>query len=235
MPPGARRRRQFDRWDYSARATRDSVQRSLERLGVDRLDVVHLHDVEDHLDACLEAHAELERLRAARIVGAIGIGSNLAAPVAALLERARFDTFLLAGCYTLLDQPGGALLDRALARGTRVVIGGVFNSGVLAAWPNPDATFAYGPADATVRERTAAIAGICARHDVPLAAAALQFAASHAAVDTALIGPRTIAELDANLAAWSLPIPAALWEDLVAAKVFAHERMPRASLASSPA
>jgi D-threo-aldose 1-dehydrogenase len=229
MPPGATRRRQFDRWDYSEAATRASVQRSLARLRVERLDVVHLHDVEDHLDACLEAHGTLERLRDEGVVGAIGIGSNLPGPVLQLLERARFDTFLLAGCYTLLDQSGGALLDHAHARGMRVVIGGVFNSGVLASWPHPSATFGYEPADERVRARTGVIAGICDAHGVPLAAAALQFAASHPAVGTVLIGPRSIAELEVNLAVWAHRIPAALWDDLVAAGVIARERAPHAA------
>ena len=219
MPSGATRRRQFDRWDYSARATRASVERSLARLGVERLDIVHLHDVEAHVDACLEAYEELVRLRAEGVVGAIGIGSNFAAPVMDLIQRARFDTFLLAGCYTLLDQSGIALLDEAHTRGMRVVVGGVYNSGLLAAWPNAAATYAYAPADAAMRDRTAAIAAVCARHGVPLAAAALQFAASHPAIATVLIGPRTIAELDANLAAWSHPVPPALWDDLAAAAV----------------
>ena len=217
LPPGATRRRERDRWDYSPPATRASVLRSLERLRVDRLDVVHLHDVEQHLDVCLEAHGELSRLRDQGLVGAIGIGSNLAAPVMALLERAPFDTFLLAGCYTLLDQSGRALLDAAHARGMRVVVGGIFNSGVLATWPQAQPTFAYAPAEAAVRARTDTIAAVCARHGVPLAAAALQFAASHPAVDTVLIGPRTIAELDANLAALAFPIPGALWPDLAQA------------------
>lgn len=229
MPPGATRRRQFDRWDYSAAATRASVERSLERLRVDRLDVVHLHDVEDHVDACLDAHAELSRLRDESLVGAIGIGSNVAWSVRALLERAPFDTFLLAGCYTLLDQSGAQLLDLAHARGMKVVVGGIFNSGVLAAWPNAAATFDYAPAQADVRERTARIARSCQRHGVPLAAAALQFAASHPAVGTVLIGPRTIAELDSNFAAAAHEIPAALWSDLADAGVVAHERVPLAA------
>jgi D-threo-aldose 1-dehydrogenase len=219
MPPHATRRRQFDVWDYSARSTRESIERSLGRLGVARLDVVHLHDVEHHLEACLEAHAELARLRDEGVVGAIGIGSNFAAPVQTLLERASFDTFLLAGCYTLLDQSGAGLLDFAHARGMRVIVGGVFNSGVLATWPQPAPTFGYSPADVAIRERTARIAELCARHGVPLAAAALQFAASHPAVATVLIGPRSIAELDANLAAWNADIPVALWQELAAAGV----------------
>ena len=232
MPPHATRRRQFDVWDYSSRGTRESVERSLARLGAARLDVVHLHDVEHHLDACLVAHAELVRLRDEGLVGAIGIGSNFAAPVLALLDRAPFDTFLLAGCYTLLDQSGAALLDEAHARGMRVIGAGVFNSGVLATWPQPTPTFGYSPADAAVVARTARIAEVCARHGVPLAAAALQFAASHPAIGTVLIGPRSVTELDVNLAAWTTDIPAALWADLAAARIIEPARVPRvASLA----
>ena len=224
MPRGAARRREFDRWDYSAKATRASIQASLARLRVDRLDVVHLHDVEDHLDECLEAHNELQRLRSEGVVRAIGIGSNLTQSVQHLLARAEFSAFLVAGRYTLLDQSGGALLDVARERGLVVVAGGVFNSGVLAVWPQPAPTFGYEPADREIAARTARIAFVCGRHGVPLAAAALQFVLAHPAVTTVLIGPRSVAELEASLAAVHEPIPDALWSDLEAQKI-----IPRAS------
>src|SRR5690242_1476928 len=150
MPPGATRRRQFDRWDYSADATRASIDASRERLRVERLDVVHLHDVEDHVDRCLDAYTVLTALRADGVVGAIGIGSNHVQPVRALLQRADFDTFLLAGCYTLLDQSGAALIADAHARGLPLVAGGLFNSGVLAPWPPRAAAFGYEPAGGDV-------------------------------------------------------------------------------------
>jgi len=214
MPLGAARRRQFDRWDFSAAATRVSIQSSLGRLGTDRLDVVHLHDVDDHLDTCLDAHAELLRLRDEAVVGAIGIGSNLVEPVASLLDRAPFDALLLAGRYTLLDDSGGALIAAAHARGVGVVAGGVFNSGVLATWPQRDPTFGYEPAQASIVARTARIASICERHGVPMAAAALQYVLSNPAITTVLLGPRSVSELDANLAAAECPVPAELWVDL---------------------
>jgi aryl-alcohol dehydrogenase-like predicted oxidoreductase len=219
LPPGATRRRQFDVWDYSAAATRTSVERSLARLRTDRLDVVHLHDTEDHLDACLVAYAEIARLRDAGIVGAIGIGSNLVAPVQHLIDRARFDTFLLAGRYTMLDSAGRTLIDTAHARGIAVVAGGVFNSGVLAAWPQSAPTYGYQPADAAVVERTARIAAICARHGVPLAAAALQFVLANPAITTVLLGPRTPAELEANVEATECDIERSFWLDLADADV----------------
>jgi len=221
IPPGGTRRREGDTWDYSERATRDSVQRSLERLGVERLDIVHLHDAENHLETCLEAWHALDVMRREGIVGGIGIGSNLPEPVDALLDRAQFDAFLLAGCYTLLTQAGAALLNRAQRQRIRVVAGGVFNSGVLAAWPPPASSaapsFHYEPAPAEVIERTGRVARICAKHAVPIGAAALQFVMRHPAVTTVLIGPRTIAELEQNLAAAGHPIPDALWTDLEAA------------------
>jgi D-threo-aldose 1-dehydrogenase len=219
MPTGATRRREFDRWDYGDAATRASVRSSLARLGVERLDVVHLHDVEDHLDACLEAHRTLSALREERIVDAIGIGSNLVAPVQQLLARADFATFLLAGRYTLLDQSGAALIADAHACGIAVIAGGVYNSGVLATWPQPAPSFGYEPADASVRARTARIAAICDDHDVPIGAAALQFVLANPAITTVLIGPRSVAELHANVDAPDVPIPDALWSALEAAQL----------------
>ena len=219
MPQGAVRRRQFDRWDYSAAATRVSIQSSLGRLATDRLDVVHLHDVDDHVDLCLDARDELARLRDEGIVGTIGIGSNLVEPVATLLDRARFDAFLLAGRYTLLDDSGRGLIATAHARGIRVIAGGVFNSGILATWPQRDPTFGYEPAEPAVVERTARIAMICERHGVPLAAAALQFVLANPAITTVLLGPRSVAELDANLMAVECEIPDELWSDLARAGV----------------
>jgi D-threo-aldose 1-dehydrogenase len=222
MPPGATQRRQFDRWDYGREATRASVQASLARLRVDRLDVVHLHDVEDHLDRCLDSYGELAALRDEGVVGAIGIGSNLVEPVEHLLESADFRTFLLAGRYTLLDQSGAALIRRAHERGIDVVAGGVFNSGVLAAWPQPAPTYGYLPATADVLGRTAAIAAICARHRVPIATAALQFVLANPSITTVLIGPRSVGELQANLDALHFAIPDAFWSALEDARLIAR-------------
>lgn len=213
-PLGATQRRAADRWNYSAAATRASVEHSLERLGLSRMDAVHLHDVEHHVEVCLEAHDALGQMRAEGLVGAIGIGSNEVAPVATLVSRARFDVILLAGRYTLLDDSGVALIAAAAQGGIAVVAAGVFNSGVLAAWPQAAPLFAYEPASAHVLERTARIAAVCERHRIPLAAAALQFVARNPAVHTVLLGPRSPAELDANLAAMRTEIPPGFWIEL---------------------
>jgi D-threo-aldose 1-dehydrogenase len=162
----------------------------------------------------MAAHRALRALRDEGIVGAIGIGSNLVAPVQHLLERAAFDTFLLAGCYTLLDDSGRGLIDDAKRRGIAVIAGGVFNSGVLAAWPQAAPTFAYAPAGPEIAARTARIAAACDRHRVPIAAAALQYVLANPSITTVLIGPRSVAELDASLAAMRFPIPDALWATL---------------------
>jgi len=213
-PPGATRARAADRWDYSAAATRESVMRSLERLGSDRLDVVHLHDADDHLDACLDAHAELARLRDESVVGAIGIGSNATAPVAALLALARFDTFLLAGCYTLLDQRGAALIEDSARAGIAVIAGGIYNSGILSRWPPVAPTYAYQPAKPAIVERAARIAAACALHGTTLPAAALQFVMANPSITTVLLGPRSVDELEQNLAASVSPLPPRLLEAL---------------------
>ena len=222
LPTGATRRRANDIWDYSASATRASIERSLERLHVDRLDVVHLHDADDHLDHCLDARDELARLRDEGIVGAIGIGSNHVAPVEHLLVSAPFDTFLIAGCYTLLDQSARMLIDTAHERGIRVIAGGVFNSGILARWPHPAPTFGYSPAGEDILARTARIATICAAHRVPIATAALQFVMANPAIDTVLLGPRSLGELDANLAALRVAIPETLWSALENESIIPH-------------
>lgn len=214
IPPGGSRRREADVWDYSDRATRESVARSCERLGVERFDVVHLHDPDDHLDTCLDAWSTLDALRDEGTVNAIGIGSNAPAPIESLLDRARFDAFLLAGRYTLLDQTGAALLDRARNTGVRVVAGGVFNSGILGSWPPSSVTFDYVPAPDVLRERASRIATTCEKHRVPIGAAALHFVLRNPAVTTMLIGPTSIDELERSLEGIATDIPEALWNEL---------------------
>lgn len=130
-PPGGLRRSSADVWDYGPEATKRSVALSLERLGIERLDLVHLHDVDDRVDQAMAAYPALDELRAAGVIAGIGIGAKHVGAPLALLERGRFDAVLVPGRYTLLDQTAlPALLPLALERGIRIVIGGVFNSGV---------------------------------------------------------------------------------------------------------
>ncbi len=209
IPPGGTRRREADTWNYSEAATRASIERSCERLGV-----VHLHDVEHHVDQCLEAWTALDALRDEGVVGAIGIGSNWPEPVSTLLDRRRFDAFLLAGRYTLLDQSGATLIGRAGRDRVRVVAGGVFNSGILGSWPPSSATFNYDAAPPAMLERASRIAAICERHRVAIGAAAMQFVLMNRDISTMLIGPTSVEELDRNVANLDHPIPDALWIDL---------------------
>jgi D-threo-aldose 1-dehydrogenase len=210
-PPGGLRRRSADIWDYSPEATKRSVALSLERLGVERLDLVHLHDVDDRVDQAMAAYPALDELRAAGVIAGIGIGANHVDAPLALLERGRFDAVLVPGRYTLLDQTAlPALLPLALERGIRIVIGGVFNSGVLAG----QSTFDYDLADRAILKKVEGLRAICRRHDVDLKAAALQFPLAHKAVTSLLLGPRSVAELEENLVALSTSIPAAFWDEL---------------------
>ncbi|MFJ9949389.1 aldo/keto reductase [Kitasatospora sp. NPDC091207] len=208
----ARHRR---RWDFSARGVRRSIEDSLRRLGLDRIDIAYLHDPDDHVDQALaEAYPELERLRAEGVLGAIGVGMNQADPLARFIRETDLDAVLLAGRYSLLDQRGLAdLLPLAHRRGVGVVIGGVFNSGLLAD-PRPGATFDYTAAPADLLARAAELKAVCELHGVPLRAAALRFPFGHPAVTSVLVGTRDADEVRDAAAMLHHPVPAALWADL---------------------
>jgi D-threo-aldose 1-dehydrogenase len=153
------------------------------------------------------------------VVSAIGAGMNQAPMLARFVREAGIDCVLLAGRYTLLDQSAlDELLPLCEREGVSVIAAGVFNSGLLAN-PSPGAHFNYEPAPPVLVERARQLAAVCARHDVPLTAAALQFAAAHPAVTCVLTGVRSVAELHANVADFEHPIPTALWADLRAERL----------------
>lgn len=210
VPTGRRRV-----WDFSADGVRRSLEESLARLGLDRVDVAYLHDPDDHAEqAFRHAYPALERLRAEGTVGAIGAGMNQAPMLARFLRDTDVDAVLLAGRYTLLDQAGLAeVLPEATARGRSVVVGGVFNSGLLAD-PSPGARFDYAPAPAPLLDRARRLAAVAARHGVPLRAAALRFPFGHPAVATVLVGARSAAELRDAVALHGRDVPGALWAEL---------------------
>ncbi|MFI2740332.1 aldo/keto reductase [Streptomyces sp. NPDC018711] len=203
------------RWDFSVHGVRRSIEDSLRRLGLDRIDIVYLHDPDDHLDQALEtAYPELERLRAEGVLGAIGVGMNQAAPLARFVRDTDIDAVLLAGRYTLLDQGGLAeLLPLAAERGVGVVIGGAFNSGLLAD-PKPGATFDYASAPLDLLSRALDLKAACERHGVPLRAAALRFPFGHPAVASVLVGTRSAAEARDAAAMLAHPVPDVLWMEL---------------------
>jgi D-threo-aldose 1-dehydrogenase len=202
-------------FDYGYDGTMRSFAESLERLGLDRVDTLLVHDPDEHEQEALDgAYRALDRLRAEGAISAVGAGMNQAEMLVRLARAADFDCFLVAGRYTLLDQVAlRELFPLCLERGIAVVLGGVYNSGILAD-PRPGAMFDYAPAPPELVERARRLDALCRRHDLTLKAAALQFAAAHPAVTTLLVGARSPVELDEDLELLRTPLPPALWDDL---------------------
>lgn len=202
-------------FDFSRDATLRSLEASLERLGLDRVDVLHVHDPDDHAEAALRgAFPALALLREQGAVRAIGCGMNQSALLARFVREVDLDCVLIAGRYTLLEQPALAeLLPLCQERGVSVIAAGVFNSGLLAD-PSPGATYDYAPAPAHLVERAERLAAICARHGVALKAAALRFPLAHPAVACVLTGARSAREMHENALLFARPIPLALWDEL---------------------
>jgi D-threo-aldose 1-dehydrogenase len=202
-------------FDFSADGVLRSLEASLERMGLDRVDIVLVHDPDDHAEEALTgAFPALRRLRDEGVIGAVGAGMNQAPMLTRFVREAGVDCVLLAGRYTLLDQTGvDELLPLCEHEGVSVIAAGVFNSGLLAD-PSPGAPFFYGPAPAPVVERAQLLATVCEAYGVPLTAAAIQLPKAHAAVTCILAGVRTVDELHAAVRDFEHPIPPALWADL---------------------
>ena len=212
-------------FDYSYDATMRSIEDSLQRLGLDRIDVALIHDIgrdwhgdrqpEMFRSAMKGSAKALAELRAAGQVGAIGIGVNETDVCESALQEADFDCFLLAGRYTLLEQePLERLFPACRKRNVSMIIGGAFNSGLLARLGRPDATYNYGAVPPEIAKRAVALHEVCAHHNVPLPAAALQFPLAHPVVATVIPGARNPAEVASHWQWARLKIPAALWDDL---------------------
>ncbi|SOD63955.1 D-threo-aldose 1-dehydrogenase [Streptomyces zhaozhouensis] len=205
------------RWDFSAEGVRASLTESLERSGLDAFDLVLLHDPDDHGEQALaEAYPALAELRAEGLVRAVGAGMNQTGMLTRLVNEAELDVVLVAGRYSLLDRSAAdELLPACEARGVGVLVGGVFNSGLLAA-PRAGATFDYAPAPDPLVRRARALAARCAAFGVPLPAAALQFPLRHPAVSGVLLGARNGREITENVAHAATGIPEELWRSLEA-------------------
>lgn len=217
------------RYDYSGTGFECSLAASRQRLGIDDIDIVLVHDLDHathdaefaaHFDAYLRSgRITLEAMKAAGTIGGHGIGVNGVDIAVATLHATDIDVLLLAGRYTLADQSAlPELLPACQRRGVSIVLGGPFNSGILVTGTQPrDGSvpmFDYAPATAALIARVAAIEALCLQHAVPLPAAALQFSAAHPAIAVVLAGARTAAEV-AAIAAWrQWPIPAAFWQAL---------------------
>ncbi|PPF77033.1 aldo/keto reductase [Subtercola sp. Z020] len=219
-------------WDFSADGVRRSIDESLGRLGLDRIDIVYLHDPDEHFEQALtEAIPALVDLREQGMIGAIGAGMNQSHLLTEFVRRADIDVVMCAGRYTLLEQGAlGDLLPLATERGVAVVAAGVYNSGLLAAdRPRPGAMYNYEPAPPELLARANAIADICESHGVSMPVAAMAFPLLHPAVVSVVMGLRTARQADETLARFETPVPDALWSDLVAAGLLVPEAAPRAS------
>lgn len=210
------------RWDFSANGVRRSLADSLDRLGLDRIDVALIHDPDSFgKQALSEAYPALEKLRDEGAVRAIGVGMNQCEMLTRFVRETDVDMVLVAGRYTLLDQSAASeLLPAALARGVSVLAGGVFNSGILAS-PRAGATYDYAAAGDSLVARARALSDICERFGVPLRAAAARFPLRHPAVAGVLIGARSASEITDALSLRSADIPEELWSALAAAGVAA--------------
>ncbi|GAA0481570.1 oxidoreductase [Paractinoplanes deccanensis] len=202
-------------FDFSAGGVLTSYEESLARLGLDRVDILHVHDPDYHFDDAAEhALPQLVRMRREGRIGAVSVGMNQAKMLAEFVRTGSLDAVLLAGRYTLLDRSGAdELLPLCRERGVPVIAGGVFNSGLLAD-PTPAATFNYVPVDRATLDRALAMRELCARYRVPLRAAAIQFPARHPAVAGVLVGVRSPEEVEDAVKMASLPIPEELWKEL---------------------
>jgi D-threo-aldose 1-dehydrogenase len=210
-------------WDPSEAGVRRSIEDSLERLGLDYIDIAYLHDPDVYRmeDAVKSALPALEKVRAEGLVRAIGVGTNTAGAALQCVEAADLDFLMLAGRFTMLEQPGsdgrpgGGLLDRCLELGTGVVSVGVYNSGILAKPELPsDAHYNYSQAGEEILERARQLARVCNDHGVELPTAAIQFPFRHPAVVNVTVGASKPEQISQSAERVAAEVPEELWQDL---------------------
>jgi D-threo-aldose 1-dehydrogenase len=217
--------------DYSYDAAMRSHEASLQRLGLPQVDVMLIHDADAWTHGPIEgpkrykeamegAYKALDKLRSEGVIKGIGIGVNDPVYAARYLTEGDFDCFLIAGRYSLLEQPALAeVLPIAEKKNLGVILGGVFNSGILATGAKDGARYNYTPAPPEILDKVRRIERVCAAHGVPLATAAMHFCLGHKAVSSLALGAVTPQEVARNVAAMSAKVPAALWTDLKAEKL----------------
>jgi len=226
--------------DYSYDGVMRAVDQSLQRLGIERIDVLHIHDIDIWSQGSREAYEKrfaeamdgayraLHRLRAEGTIGAVGLGVNEIEPCLRAAAAGDFDCFMLAGRYTLLTQEAlDELLPLMTRKGMSMLIAAPYNSGILATGAVPGARYNYLPASAEIRERVARIEATAKRHAVPLQAAALQFPLGHPSVAAVVPGAINSREVEQNIALLRHAIPADFWAELKEQKLLsAHCPVP---------
>ena len=216
----------MERFDYSHDGVLRSLETSLERLGLDRVDLLYVHDLDIFThgsEAAKQARLDdfmaggyraLVRLRDEGLIAGFGAGVNEWEPCDWLLDRGDFDIFLLAGRFTLLEQGALGFMDKAASQGVGVVIGGPYNSGVLATGPRPGAHYNYAPAPQTVLDRVARLQALCEGHGIRLVDAAFRFPLLHPATVSVIPGGQGQAEMASNSRAAATSLPVSLWQAL---------------------
>jgi D-threo-aldose 1-dehydrogenase len=203
-------------WDFSGDGVRRSLESSLDRLGLDRVDMLFIHSPTNHHEVAItEAYPALAELRSAGVVGAIGVGMTECEALRRFAQEGQFDCLLLACRYTLLDQSAlTELLPYCQSNDIGIVVGGPYNSGILASDLGPDAQYDYHTASPETLTMARRIRDVCARYNVPLKAAALQFILAHPAVTSVIPGSSYPAHVRENVEMAQLKVPSSLWEDL---------------------
>jgi D-threo-aldose 1-dehydrogenase len=210
-------------YDFSRDGVLTSLEESMQRLGIDTIDMVFIHDPDNHWREALEgAWPTLAALRAEGVISAIGVGMVQAPMLARFIRETDLDLILAAGVYTLLDtQATDELLPEAQRRGVTVIAAQSLHGGLIDGAPNP--MFRYQPVDDETRAKTARIAAICHDHGIPTASAALQFPLGHPAVHCVLTGPASPSQLTENLAWATQTVPAEVWTQLRAEGLLAAD------------
>jgi D-threo-aldose 1-dehydrogenase len=227
--------------DYSYDATMRSLEDSMQRLGTNKIDMVFIHDVDRRTHgaryqsmfgaAMRGAYLALDELRTAGVIQAIGVGVNEWEPCVEFATAGDFDCFLLAGRYTLLEQDAiETMLPMCEKRNIGVVIGGVYNSGILATGATKEATYDYAGAPALIVERVRAIERLCVEHDVEMKAAALQFPLLQPSVVSVIAGARCAQEVLVNAEMLKSPIPLAFWQEMKSEQLIRDEVLLPASI-----
>ncbi len=232
VAPGTLEKDEFDNpapfkpvFDFSYDGVMRSFNDSLKRLQVDRIDILHIHDPDNHYEQAIKgAYPALDQLRREGRIAAVGAGMNQAEMPARFAREGNFDCFLLAGRYSLIDHTGlKELLPLCIEKKISIIIGGPYNSGILATGAKPGAKFNYADAPPEILERVRKVEEICDRFQVPMKAAALQFPLAHPAVASVIPGARSVAELEENFRLISHPIPGEFWAELRAKGLLPEE------------